>query len=212
MYEESKSKIICPRCGGRALIGGLTRFRANDHYVCEDCGWDSDDCDENDEYLCVDIAYKDDSSSTLSNLFPHNFDFYTKTGVGSDLTHCLSMESFLQSLKIPDAALQKEFCENYSGYASYKARLSLPEWRNKQLLYWNGKGYRRSGKKYSELITMAYDRLFYGNNIFREIVLPQFRGKFLIHSIGKTDTTESVLTEKEYLYQLNRLMSKLENS
>lgn len=196
MYEESKQKIICPRCND---IAGKSNYY--DYYLCHNCNWTSND-------NCVDIAYKDALSAPLSNLFPHEFDFYLENSM-KDMVYCLSMESFLQSLKIPDRNLQQSFCENYSGYMAYKMRLTLPDWREKQILYWHGREYERSSEEYTELITMAYDRLFYGNDIFREIVLPKFKGKYLIHSMGNEDTTKTVLTESEYRFQLNRLMDKI---
>ena len=92
---------------------------------------------------------------------------------------------------------------------AYKARLTLPDWRVKQELYFNGKSYDRHSQEYQDLITRAYDCLFESNDIFREIVLPRFKDCTLIHSIGETNSNETILTASEYLYQLRRLMDKL---
>lgn len=192
MFENSKKVIKCPLCGK------FVEMFCRTHYVC-DCGWDSL---EN----TVDIGYQDHQSSTLSNLFPHKFLFYT---CEEDKTTCLSMESFLQSLRVQDPVLQKYICENYSAMVAWKLRFALRDWRKDGLVYWNGKAIVRASEEYTALITTAYDRLFEGNPVFREIVLPHFKGKYLIHSFGCDCESETLLTEREYRYQLNRLMEKI---
>ena len=199
MYEpNAKESLICPICGSIATLFHHT------HYVCSKCKWDSL---EN----TVDIAYGSPISSVLSNLFPHKFLFYTKGKLGVfDDTHCLSMESFLQSLRVKDANLQKYICENYSGVTAQKLKVCLRDWREDGCLYWNGIAIKRDSKTYQELITTAYDCLFEGNPVFREFVLPRFKGMHLIHSIGKDNECETLLTESEFRYQLNRLMQRLD--
>ena len=199
MYDiNTKTSIICPVCGSQAKLFHHT------HYVCPNCKWDSL---EN----TVDIAFGDPTSSVLSNLFSHKFLFYTKGKLGaSDDTHCLSMESFLQSLRVKDPCLQKYICENYSGAMVQKLKVCLRDWREDGYLYWNGVAIKRDSLTYQELITTAYDCLFEGNPIFRELVLPRFKDIHLIHSIGKDCEYETLLTESEFRYQLNRLMQRLD--
>lgn len=193
MYKTSKAIIPCPICGKMAEKVGRT------HYACNSCKWDS-------SYNTVDISYEDGLSSPLSNLFPHKFCFST---CDTDATNCLSMESFIQSLKVKDANLQKHICEDYSGYMAWKLKLSLPNWQKDGLVYWNGKPIERDSDEYIALITTAYDCLFEGNAVFRELVLPNFKGKILIHSIGCNYKSETLLTSEELLYQLNRLIARL---
>lgn len=193
MYENSKETIKCPVCG--AIAHKFVRT----HYICDKCDWDSLES-------TVDIAYQDTLSSSLSNLFPHKFVFYT---CEQDKTNCLSIESFIQSLRVKDTQLQKYICENYSGYMAWKLKFALPDWRKDGLVYWNGQAIARHSEEYTALITTAYDRLFEGNPVFRELVLPSFKGKLLIHSIGDTSQSETLLTQKEFCYQLNRLIAKL---
>ena len=70
MYDvNTKSSIICPVCGNRADLFQHT------HYICPKCGWDS-------LVNTIDIAYGNPVSSVLSNLFPHNFLFYTQNKNG----------------------------------------------------------------------------------------------------------------------------------
>ena len=199
MYDiNAKASIICPVCGSPAALFQHT------HYICPNCNWDS-------LVNTVDIAYDNPVSSALSNLFPHKFLFYTRGKLGKfDDTHCLSMESFLQSLRVKDANLQKYICENYYGPMVQKLKVYLRDWREDGYLYWNGISIKRDSATYHELISTAYDCLFEGNPIFRECVLPQFRGIHLIHSIGKDCKSETLLTESEFRYQLNRLIKRLD--
>lgn len=193
MYEKSKPVIQCPVCGADAKITNYT------HYMCRSCKWTS-------LTNTVDIYSKDPISGPLSNLFPHKFLFYTSE---DDRTNCLSMESFLQSLRVKDPVLQKYICENYSGLIAWRLKHSLHDWREDGFVYWNGKAIKRESDEYTALITTAYDRLFEGNPVFRELVLPTFKGKILIHSIGGASKSQTLLTEPEFLYQLNRLIAKL---
>ena len=50
----------------------------------------------------LDVSYKDEVSSPLSNLFPHKFII--------DNVECLSMESFIQSLRVPHVNIQRKIC------------------------------------------------------------------------------------------------------
>lgn len=193
----------CPSCGSITVYETM-------RWCCNTCGWTNLDADT------IDIAYKDDKSSTLSNLYPHKFTMPTNIFLpfidnidSEDVVKCLSMESFLQSLKIPDADTQKYFCENYSGYVACKAKLTMPDWRKTQTLYWQGKAIYRHSEEYQTLLTTAYDRLYETNPYFRDIVLPHFKDFYLVHTIGCDDPSETVLTEKEYISQLNRLIKRL---
>ena len=198
MYENSKLSIICPVCGNIANMFEHT------HYVCTKCNWDS-------LVNTVDISYGDNLSSPLSNLFPHNFTIYNSISPNTCI-YCLSMESFLQSLRVSDAKLQKYICENYSGYASYKLRLSLNDWRKDGIVYWQGKPINRFSDDYKLLITEAYNALYEGNDVFRELVLPRFKDCHLIHSFGGQIQAETLLTQDEYLWQLKRLIKRYEDS
>lgn len=196
MYENSKQFIICPICGAR-----VEKFQGF-HYVCNKCGWDSL---EN----TIDIYSKDPLSSPLSNLFPHMFIFYPDYKNPVQHVECASMESFLQSLRVKEPMLQIQICKGYAGLNAWKLRGCLNDWRKDGIVYWDGKPIVRVSKEYTNLITRAYDCLFHGNAVFRELVLPRFKDSILIHSIGHDDPNETLLTELEYRHQLNRLIKKL---
>lgn len=157
---------------------------------CENCGHD---------YEILDISYKDNSSAPLSNLFPHKFVI--------DGVKCLSMESFIQSLRVEDKNVQVKICEEYTGYMAYKMRLSLPDWRKDGYVYWQGKKILRFSEEYQKLLTKAYDMLF-ENNVF-SFCLNTHKNKVLFHTIGCYDEEETLLTPCEYINQLERLIEKL---
>ncbi|MBR6689206.1 MAG: hypothetical protein IKL68_04245 [Clostridia bacterium] len=151
-------------------------------------------------------------SAPLSNLYPHKFvlyGFYPTSNISEEQITIPSMESFLQGLKIKDATLQNIFMTRYSAMDACKMSATLNDWKETQTLWFNGEPYNRYSDEYTDLITKAYDALFETNVIFREIVLPKFKGKILIHTIGKDSESDTVLTEAEFRHQLNRLMKRL---
>lgn len=197
---ERKEFIICPVCGKKAP---KARPLPTLIYRCNSCDFIS--TDEN----CVDISFGDMLSSPLSNLYPHSFEMpYNHPNFRSILT-IPSMESFLQGLKIKDPYLQHIFMTQYSSMTAKKMGMVLDGWKKDQILYFAGEAYKRESAEYTELITYAYDALYKSNPIFREIVLPRFKRYDIIHSIGDDRPSETVLTEAEFRFQINRLISKL---
>lgn len=185
-----KEKLVCPKCKNVAKA-----MYVCDHafYSCSKCNWNSDT-------NTLDILSKDKETAALSNFFPHSFIF---EGV-----KCCSMESFIQSLREKDSTLQKEICLNYPGKAAYNLKAFLTDWKETGLIYWKGKQIVRISDEYTQLITRAYDALFRENIVFRE-VLYRSKDKILIHSIGSDNENETLLTELEFRYQLNRLRNML---
>ena len=155
--------------------------------------------DSNNNQKVLDISYRDNESAPLSNLFPHKFQI--------DGVNCISMESFIQSLRVSDEIVQKKICEGYTGYTAYKMRLSLPDWRKEGYVYWRGKKILRESLEYHRLLTKAYDKLF-ENEVFR-YCLNMHKDDILIHSIGCKDVKETLLTPDEYIDQLEILRRKL---
>ena len=155
--------------------------------------------DSNNNQKVLDISYRDNESAPLSNLFAHKFQI--------DGINCISMESFIQSLRVSDEIVQKKICEEYTGYTAYKMRLSLPDWRKEGYVYWRGKKILRESLEYHRLLTKAYDKLF-ENEVFR-YCLNMHKDDILIHSIGCKDVKETLLTPDEYIDQIERLRRKL---
>lgn len=122
---------------------------------------------------------------------------------------CASMKGFLQSLKFRRKTKQNQICR-LTGKEAKNApgRLRNLRWKLTQTLYWNGVRYKRDAAEYQKLITRAYDALF-DNADFR-VALKAAQNAELCHSIGRQDSRTTVLTESEFIRQLYRLRSKLQ--
>jgi predicted NAD-dependent protein-ADP-ribosyltransferase YbiA (DUF1768 family) len=136
-------------------------------------------------------------SSALSNFAPHPFVL--------DVVEIASMEGFLQATKFSNPEMQKHICT----LVGFKAKLAgkHKRWQRKQVLYWQGKVYRRGEKEYQDLLDRAYDALFQ-NEGFRN-ALKASGNAVLTHSIGRTNEKETVLTQSEFCGRLMRLRAKL---
>lgn len=135
-------------------------------------------------------------SSALSNFAPHPFII--------DGVECASMEGFLQSLKFESVDMQKYVCTLVGKAAKKKGRNK--NWRQKQELYWQGKIYKRDSDDYQNLLNKAYNRL--SENTGFQKALQATNGCVLEHSIGKSKTSETVLTKQEFCSRLTYLRDK----
>ena len=136
----------------------------------------------------------------LCNFSPANFKF--------DNCQINSMEGFIQALKIPDVDEQKSICGlyghmakkigNYYKHNGFFDRVSL---------YWNGKQYNRYSEEYKKLLRAAYEAKYLSDAEFQD-VLQSTNGYKLTHKIGKTDKNDTVLTEEEFIEQLDILRNK----
>lgn len=139
-------------------------------------------------------------ANSLSNFSAHQFII--------DNVVCASMEGFLQSLKFKDAEMQKYVCSLIGIKAKNKGRKK--NWRASQVLYWQGKEYKRDSKEYQELIKRAYKELC-KNQGFQNAILASGNATYT-HSIGKSKQSETVLTEKEFISMLNMCRKIIINS
>lgn len=151
----------------------------------------------------IDISYNSKVSTNglerrLSNLYPYQFKI---NGILIE-----SWEGFIQSLKTPDTSIKRILWEKH-GYHAWKDGQKI-NWWDKQEVYWIDTPIDRHSKKYTELITMSYDNLFECNEDFRKALEESLPYK-LNHSKGKTDKHRTLLTKKEYLYQMERLRKQL---
>lgn len=145
----------------------------------------------------IDIYSKGEyPSDALSNFAAYEFEV--------DGVKCESMEGFLQSLKFRNVKKQREICLLVGKKAKFSAgRLRTFIWKFTQNLYWNGRKYKRSSSEYQELITKAYDCLW-ENEKFRNALLST-ADEPLCHKMGGHNIRKTVLTEQEFIGQLNRL-------
>lgn len=136
-------------------------------------------------------------SNSLSNFSPHPFEI--------DGVFCNSMEGFLQSLKFSNVEMQRYVCTLVGIKAKRKG--AKKNWKQKQLLYWQGKSYKRDSKEYQELLDRAFEML--GTNKSFQKALLATKDSTLEHSIGKNKITDTVLTKQEFCSRLYKLREKL---
>ena len=136
----------------------------------------------------------------LCNFSPANFKF--------DNCQINSMEGFIQSLKTPNIEEQKSICSLYGHMAKkignyYKSNGFF----DRTSLYWNGKQYNRYSEEYKKLLEIVYEVRYLSNTEFQD-VLQSTNGYKLTHKIGKADKNDTILTEEEFIEQLNILRNK----
>lgn len=138
--------------------------------------------------------------NVLSNFTQTNFKFQ---GVQIN-----SMEGFLQSLKTPNLAKQKEICA-LVGIDAKKAGVQLKETGvfDGVTLYWKDKVFGRNSKHYQKLLKKVFKAKYDADNTFRN-ALSLTSGRKLTHSIGSSNPNETVLTEAEFINLLTDLRDK----
>ena len=139
-------------------------------------------------------------SAILSNFSPHPFIF--------DGVECNSMEGLLQSFKFSNPEIQKEVCKLVGKQAKFKGKKK--KWFRTQILYWQGKEFKRDSEEYQELLDRAFDALA-TNEGFKKALLATGNST-LTHSIGKTKQSETVLTRTEFCSRLTKIRTKLQSN
>lgn len=133
-------------------------------------------------------------SSSLSNFAGHRF---TIDGI-----ECYSMEGFLQSLKFKSPEMQVVVCKLIGKAAKFKGKPK--KWYREQILYWKGKEIARTSKEYQDLLDRAFQAMYDQSKSFRD-ALEASKGATLTHSMGKSNQSETVLTNTEFLSRLTKL-------
>lgn len=191
-----RNLIICPLCGG------LLDYLPHPHCM---------NCHEVFEYdfeqqvfrnpNIVDISYRDPYSSLLSNLYPHPFHLAN--------IKFASMEAFLRALCYKeDMDTIKDEIAILFGVNAINVKYILPDWKKEQTLYLLGRKIARESEEYQDILRVAYGDLYDSSKLFR-MALMQTKGKVLIHSIGKDNPKETLLTKKEFIHYLNMLRDKM---
>jgi predicted NAD-dependent protein-ADP-ribosyltransferase YbiA (DUF1768 family) len=128
-----------------------------------------------------------------------NFAAYTFT---IDGVSCASMEGFPQSLKVEDVAEQRRIC-TLVGESAQKAGRPY-DWATSGTLWWRGTPIDRLSDAYQTLISRAYDALFAQSGKFRA-ALAATGERRIVHTIGKSDPCDTILTTEEYCTRLEQL-------
>ena len=139
-------------------------------------------------------------ASALSNFAPHPFII--------DGVQCNSMEGFLQSLKFESIEMQNYVCSLVGKAAKFKGKRK--KWWKTQILYWQGREYKRDSGEYQQLLDRAFSALLL-NDGFKKALLATGNST-IKHSIGKRDITKTVLTEKEFCSRLLKLRTQIRSN
>jgi len=198
MESNRRFGEFCPICHGILESNGsneLKCLKCNEKFFYQDNHkvWKND--------KIVDIAYKDPESSVLSNLFPRII-------LIDGITYH-SLEAFFRGLcwNGSQSVLENEIAI-LSGLNAWRIRYVLPDWRQKQILYHNGKEIPRESEEYQRLLEYAYDCMFEQSIIFQN-ALRKTKGKILMHTLGNHNPKETLLTEEEYMRMLLRERDRL---
>ena len=138
-------------------------------------------------------------AARLSNFTLRNFTF--------DGIQCVSIESVLQSFKFNDGVgLQRQICLMPPKKAK-EMGTEFPGWKEEQILFWDNQEFNRHGQEYQQLVSRLYDAVYNQDDTFKDDLLA-LGNEEICHSIGKSDPNDTVLTEQEFIDQLNRLRKK----
>lgn len=138
------------------------------------------------------------ASSLLSNFTPFRFTFRGK--------EFISIEALLQGLKSRDIDRQNHIFSKIGKAAWRQGRKC--KWWKEQLLYWQGHPMGRKSAEYRAFIREAFYALA-ENTTYRQVLLSTGH-KTLYHTIGKSDPTRTILTEKEFCSILTEIRTKLQ--
>lgn len=138
-------------------------------------------------------------SSALSNFAGHGFIF--------DGIDCASMEGLLQSFKFDKPHIQVEVCKLIGKAAKFRGKPRNKAWRQAQTLWWKGCAISRHSPEYKRLLWQAYCSMYKQSDGFRSALMAT-KGMHLTHSIGSSDSSYTVLTEREFCGILTRLRDK----
>ena len=137
----------------------------------------------------------------LSNFTPRVFTF--------DGVECNSMEGLLQSFKFDKPHIQQEVCK-LTGFAAKKRGSSRNKtWKTAQTLWWDGVAYKRKSEAYQILLDRAYDALAQNSKFAKDLLATNNAN--LVHTIGRSNKKETVLTEREFCSRLMKIRTRLQN-
>lgn len=117
-----------------------------------------------------------------------------------------SVNAFLLALKEKNPLIQQKVCslpEEKLKEAAKNIRLNY----DTRTLYWNGKSFKRDSQEYKDLLKRVYTERYKQDSLFRK-ALRATKDYVLVHSIGKNDINETILTAKEFTDILNELRGK----
>lgn len=130
---------------------------------------------------------------------------FTKRSFLFDEIPCRSIEGVLQSLKFESPGEQRIVCGLWGSQAKLAGELKT-DWKERKTLYWKGCAFGRESKEYQDLLARLYAEVYRQNAQFRKDIKRSAKYR-LVHSIGKTNPCDTVLTEQEFIQQLIKLQN-----
>ncbi len=114
-----------------------------------------------------------------------------------------SVNSFICGTKTNNINLQRQIFIASKNDMKELEKTIQPKY-DYRTLYWKGKSFSRNSSEYQELLTKVYDARFKHDMQFRNAIRlsKQFE---LVHTKGKRDPRDTVLTEQEFIGQIKRL-------
>ena len=151
---------------------------------------------EGEGFINAGYNFKFSLARNLSNLYPMEFKFRGK--------RVKSIEGVLQGIKYKDKKTQNLVLK-YSGLDAYHTRgaNTADFWGKTGVLYWQGKPMKRDSEEYQLFLDELY--LSVAKNPLYKRALLATGEKYLLHHIGNTNISETVLTRREYEERLNAL-------
>lgn len=117
-----------------------------------------------------------------------------------------SVNAFLLALKEQNPIQQKQILQlpqDKLKEAAQKVKLVYDE----RVLYWQGKKISRNSQEYKNLLKRIFSARFNNDINFRN-ALRAAKNYMLVHTIGKTSTSDTILTEKEFVGLLKEMQGK----
>lgn len=133
----------------------------------------------------------------LSNFTPYEFTFRGRKFV--------SIEGLLQGMKFEDIEKQNRAFAKVGVKAKSYGKKS--KWYIEQTLYWQGTPMKRDSEEYKNIVREAFYAL--AENIDFQQTLLATGSKRLYHTMGKSDPTQTILTEEEFCGILTEVRTSL---
>ena len=180
-------QLLIDEINGTLFCAGFPLYDAQEKLIGE--------CEK---WINVGIMIKSPLSRILSNLFPYDFEFR-----GFQFK---SIEGFFQGMKFKNPEIQK-YVFSYAGINAYYMKAASDYcWQDEGKVYWQGIPVLRNSTEYENMVDELYISAAQ-NPLYRQALKNVDRP--LIHSIGKTDRNETVLTRFEYEKEINCLSAFL---
>lgn len=113
-----------------------------------------------------------------------------------------SLYQTFHNTKFQSVEMQEHVCTLVGKAAKFKGKHK--NWYVTQTLYWQGRPIKRESKDYQDLLDRAYQAMHTQSESFRKALKASGDGK-LTHSMGKRNTSETVLTISEFCGRLMKL-------